>query len=248
MSQDFEAERLSNGNCWYWHPNGKNYQTLNLLQMAMAFLNVLRAPLYIIFFCCVFMESPLPSPQIPGISVTSFPKTGNTWLKALTFVIVTRSRYSPLCHMNVFLSWNMTLPKIQLIDTRQSHWYLLMFLTVSYQNLLFLLLAKLSCKGCVWFSMVLHSQADKMQKCWTSASGRRFIFICNGLANYGPYWDHVLGYWRASLESPEKTLFLTYEERKKDTTAYVKNLAEFMGCSFTLEEEEEGEVQKIMNV
>jgi hypothetical protein len=41
---------------------------------------------------------------------------------------------------------------------------------------------------------------------------------------------------------------LTYEERKKDTTAYVKNLAEFMGCCFTLEEEEEGEVQKIMNV
>ena len=62
------------------------------------------------------MESSLPSPQIHGISVTRFPKTGNTRLKALTFVTVTRSRYSPLRPMNVFLSWNMTLPKIQIID------------------------------------------------------------------------------------------------------------------------------------
>ncbi|KAJ6292516.1 hypothetical protein OIU78_024653 [Salix suchowensis] len=35
---------------------------------------------------------------------------------------------------------------------------------------------------------------------------------------------------------------------KKDTASHVKKLAEFMGCSFTLEEEEEGEVQKIISL
>ncbi|KAB5533980.1 hypothetical protein DKX38_017066 [Salix brachista] len=75
-----------------------------------------------------------------------------------------------------------------------------------------------------------------------------FELFCSGISSYGPYWDHVLGYWRASLEFPEKILFLTYEEMKKDTASHVKKLAEFMGCSFTLEEEEEGEVQKIISM
>ena len=28
-----------------------------------------------------------------------------------------------------------------------------------------------------------------------------FEFYCEGLTPFGPYWDHLLGYWRASLES-----------------------------------------------
>jgi len=72
--------------------------------------------------------------------------------------------------------------------------------------------------------------------------------FCNGISVLGPYWDHVLGYWRARFEFPEKILFLTYEEMKIDTAAHVKKLAEFMGCSFTFEEEEEGEVQKIISM
>ncbi|KAB5533984.1 hypothetical protein DKX38_017070 [Salix brachista] len=74
-----------------------------------------------------------------------------------------------------------------------------------------------------------------------------FELFCSGISSYGPYWDRVLGYWRASLEFPEKILFLTYEEMKKDTAVHVMKLAEFMGCSFTVEEEE-GEVQKIVSM
>jgi hypothetical protein len=44
-----------------------------------------------------------------------------------------------------------------------------------------------------------------------------FEFFCEGLSNCGPYWDHVLGYWRASLESREKILFLKYEDLKNET-------------------------------
>ncbi|KAF7124557.1 hypothetical protein RHSIM_Rhsim12G0203200 [Rhododendron simsii] len=31
-----------------------------------------------------------------------------------------------------------------------------------------------------------------------------FELFCQGVSFYGPYWDHVLGYWKASLEQPEK--------------------------------------------
>nr|CAN75260.1 hypothetical protein VITISV_041143 [Vitis vinifera] len=72
--------------------------------------------------------------------------------------------------------------------------------------------------------------------------------FCKGISQYGPYWDHVLGYWKASLECPERVLFLKYEDLKSDTLHYIKTLADFMGCPFSLEEESEGVVQKIMNL
>ncbi|KAI3854936.1 hypothetical protein MKX03_009094 [Papaver bracteatum] len=31
-----------------------------------------------------------------------------------------------------------------------------------------------------------------------------FEFLCDGISKFGPYWDHVLGYWKASLEKPHK--------------------------------------------
>jgi hypothetical protein len=33
-------------------------------------------------------------------------------------------------------------------------------------------------------------------------------FFCDGVTLFGPYWDHVLGYWRTHLAHPEQVLFL----------------------------------------
>ncbi|TYH40088.1 hypothetical protein ES332_D12G222400v1 [Gossypium tomentosum] len=63
-----------------------------------------------------------------------------------------------------------------------------------------------------------------------------FELFCEGVSWYGSYWDHVLGYWKASLEHPDKFMFLKYEEMNEDTVLYLKKLAEFMGCPFSLEE------------
>ena len=73
-------------------------------------------------------------------------------------------------------------------------------------------------------------------------------FFCQGLTTCGPYWDHILGYWRASLESPEMILFLKYEDLKNETLFWVKKMAQFLGCSFSLEEENKGVVQKIIDL
>ncbi|OMO66864.1 hypothetical protein COLO4_30300 [Corchorus olitorius] len=73
-----------------------------------------------------------------------------------------------------------------------------------------------------------------------------FELFCKGLSSYGPYWDHVLGYWKASLERPDKILFFKYEDLKKETEACVRKLADFLECPFSMDEEREGTVQKII--
>ena len=75
-----------------------------------------------------------------------------------------------------------------------------------------------------------------------------FEFFCEGFTASGPYWDHLLGYWRASLELPEKILFLKYEDLKKKTEYWIKKMAQFMGYPFSFEEEDKGVVQKIIDL
>ncbi|KAD3067818.1 hypothetical protein E3N88_35698 [Mikania micrantha] len=48
-----------------------------------------------------------------------------------------------------------------------------------------------------------------------------FELFCLGVSEFGPFWEHVLSYWRASLESPDKILFLRYEELKKQPEVVV---------------------------
>ncbi|XP_071741138.1 cytosolic sulfotransferase 16-like [Rutidosis leptorrhynchoides] len=73
-----------------------------------------------------------------------------------------------------------------------------------------------------------------------------FDMFCEGEMSYGPYWDHVLGFWKASIDSPNKILFLNYEEIKREPKVIVKRLGEFMGVTFSVDEEENGVVEKIV--
>ncbi|KAF8378547.1 hypothetical protein HHK36_029890 [Tetracentron sinense] len=64
-----------------------------------------------------------------------------------------------------------------------------------------------------------------------------FESFCNGVHPFGSFHDHVLGYWKESLEKPQKILFLKYEELKKEPRAQMKKLASFLGKPFVKEEE-----------
>lgn len=75
-----------------------------------------------------------------------------------------------------------------------------------------------------------------------------FELFARGASPYGLVWDHILGYWKASLEWPHGVLFLRYEDMKTETIAHVKRLAEFMDHPFSSEEESQGEVNKIINL
>ncbi|OWM90060.1 cytosolic sulfotransferase 15-like isoform X1 [Punica granatum] len=73
-------------------------------------------------------------------------------------------------------------------------------------------------------------------------------YCCRGIDGFGPFWDHMLGYWKASLERPDKVLFLKYEDLREDTAGNLKRIAEFMGVPFSEEEERDGVIEEIVKL
>ncbi|KAJ0692728.1 putative Sulfotransferase domain, P-loop containing nucleoside triphosphate hydrolase [Helianthus annuus] len=83
----------------------------------------------------------------------------------------------------------------------------------------------------------------RLQEMGTNSIEEVFEKFCKGVSLYGPFWDHMLGYWQESLKNPEKIYFLTYEEMKEKPDLHLRKLAEFLGCPFS-SKEEEGMVNK----
>ncbi|CAH9144538.1 unnamed protein product [Cuscuta epithymum] len=75
-----------------------------------------------------------------------------------------------------------------------------------------------------------------------------FYSFCNGVSHYGPFWDHTLSYWHASLESPHKVLFLRYEDMIASPVIHISRLANFIGHPFTIEEEKMGLKERIIDI
>jgi len=75
-----------------------------------------------------------------------------------------------------------------------------------------------------------------------------FESFCRGVSAYGPFWEHVLGYWKESLGRPEKVMFIKFEDMKMKPSFYLKKIAEFLGCPFSNEEESKGMVDNILNL
>ncbi|WCJ32395.1 Cytosolic sulfotransferase 18 [Euphorbia peplus] len=195
------------------------------------------------------------------ILVASAMKTGTTWLKALTFSIATRSTFldnstNPLLlkipHECIpFLEIDLanihdSTSRDNLIATHIPYTSLPKSIINSACKIVYIWRDPKDVFVSLWYFV------EKIQK---SKKGEppipleeAFELFCRGISNYGPYWDHVLTYWKVKLDFPDRVLFLKYEEMKKDTRFYVKQLASFMGCSFSVEEEENGVVEKIIRM
>ncbi|CAN0896896.1 Cytosolic sulfotransferase 5 [Linum grandiflorum] len=63
--------------------------------------------------------------------------------------------------------------------------------------------------------------------------------FCSGVMPFGPYWDHVLEYWEESKKSPDKVMFLKYEDLRLNPKPHVRKLAAFLGRPFVEDEEVE---------
>ncbi|KAM4073546.1 hypothetical protein ACJW30_10G027200 [Castanea mollissima] len=201
-------------------------------------------------------------PQPNQVILSSFPKCGTTWLKALAFAIMTRSyeseptnllltRLSHDCVPFIEFQISSSQPKLSLdVPLASTH--------IPYTSLPKSVINS-GCKivyicrdpkdtfvSTYHFYYKLNSKAELP----TNEIIEEDVLecFCQGLTPCGPFWDNLLGYWRASLESPERILFIKYEDLKNETVYWVKKLAQFIGYPFSLEEEDKGMVQKIIDL
>ncbi|OMO99619.1 hypothetical protein COLO4_13189 [Corchorus olitorius] len=199
--------------------------------------------------------------QPSDVFLCSFMKTGCTWLKALSFYIATRTQFddstSPLRtlvpHYCVpflergFQYLTTSGVKTPLFGSHLPYTLLPKSIIDSGCKIVYLCRDPKDTFVSLWnFFRKAPGMSESEDQLVSLKEG--FELFCKGLCpyGYGPYWDHVLGYWKASLERPEKILFLKYEDMKEDTEACVKKLADFFGCPFSIDEEKQGMVQKII--
>ncbi|KAL2236119.1 cytosolic sulfotransferase 14-like [Sesamum indicum] len=197
------------------------------------------------------------------IILSTMPKSVTTWLKALTFSIANRSVFPidqtplltssphmlvPFLELNVY--WGQEIPDLETIPFPNPR----IFSTNMHFKLLPDSIRESDCRIIYicrnpldqFVSHFLFSVENKFGKdADLAAINEAFEMYCQGISSFGPFWDHILGYWNAHLENPGKVLFLKYEDLKEDITFQIKKIAEFMGFPFSLEEEEQGLIDQI---
>ncbi|KAK4422360.1 Cytosolic sulfotransferase 15 [Sesamum alatum] len=195
------------------------------------------------------------------VILSTMPKSGTTWLKALTFSIANRSVFpidqSPLLTSNPHkvvpalefnLHWGKENPDPELIpDPRilSTHIPFEMLpdsIRESDCRIIYICRNPLD----VFISQRQFLLENKIAKdAVPLVLDEAFDMFCRGITSYGPFWDHMLGYWNAHLKNPERVLFLKYEDLKEDILSNVKKIAEFIGSPFSPEEEKQGVVEQI---
>ncbi|GFZ12181.1 sulfotransferase 2B [Actinidia rufa] len=74
-----------------------------------------------------------------------------------------------------------------------------------------------------------------------------FELFCEGVSEYGPFWDHVFGYWKASQESPHNILFLKYEDMQRESPQFTLRYWR-SSWRFPFSPKEKGVVKKIVEL
>ncbi|KAG4960011.1 hypothetical protein GLYMA_13G191400v4 [Glycine max] len=203
------------------------------------------------------------------VIVATIPKSGTTWLKALTFAIVNRHTHSittsmsshPLLTSNPhelvpFIEYtvygnapshvpnlsNMTEPR--LFGTHIPFHALAKSIKESNSRIIYICRNPLDTFVSTWIFL----NKIKPEHLPEFELGEAFEKYCKGIIGFGPTWDQMLGYWKESIARPSKVLFLKYEDLKKDVNFHVKRIAEFLGWPFTSEEEGDGTIESIIKL
>ncbi|XP_057801851.1 cytosolic sulfotransferase 5-like [Salvia miltiorrhiza] len=197
------------------------------------------------------------------VFVASAPKCGTTWLKAIAFSLLNRRRHTVTSGDHPLLTCNPhdLVPfleiglygSIKALDIASFPSPRLLATHIPHSSLPDSIRSGSNCK----ILYVARDPKDAFVSAWhylatvglvSPTVAEAFENFCEGLSGYGPFWDHVLGYWKQSLENPERVLFLKYEDMKARPAVEVRRVAEFLGCPFSAEEEEAGEVDRILEL
>ncbi|KAB1214327.1 Cytosolic sulfotransferase 13 [Morella rubra] len=185
------------------------------------------------------------------ILLATTPKVGTTWFKAILFALVNRVRYlnpqqHPLLTNNPhallpYLEGELFMNKNEVPDLTHLTSPRLFATHLSYLSLP----KSVKDSTCKIVSLCRNPK-DTFVSLWHFENKVSALFgtkvpdtieesfdnFCRGVSLYGPFWDHVLSYWKESLEKPQKVFFLKYEEMKEQPTTHLKRLAEFWGVHF----------------
>ncbi|GMJ05838.1 sulfotransferase 16, CORONATINE INDUCED-7, SULFOTRANSFERASE 16, ARABIDOPSIS SULFOTRANSFERASE 5A [Hibiscus trionum] len=177
--------------------------------------------------------------QPSDIMLCNLPKTGTTWLKSLIFSIITRASFDDSTTPLLSKTPHEVVPFMELdhahFSTHRDLGLPVLATHVPYSSLPKSILDS-GCKivyicrdpkdsfvSLYYFNVTIQtSQNTRAQPLHINEA---FELFCQGASIYGPYWDHVLGYWEASLENPE-----------------------FVGHPFSSEEQQQGEPEKIVKM
>ncbi|GMI87570.1 sulfotransferase 202B1 [Hibiscus trionum] len=194
--------------------------------------------------------------QDTDIFLITTPKSGTTWLKAIVFALMNRFQYpNTHTHHHPLLSENphVLVPFLELglyIDGQVGDFTTFTSPRLFGTHLPFVSLPDTVKNSTCKLVYMCRNPKDTFVSLWhftnklrtngTNSLEETFDKFTRGVSLYGPFWDHVLGYWKQSLENPERVLFLKYEEMKEQPKVQVLKLAEFLGRPFSLEEEIDG--------
>lgn len=199
-------------------------------------------------------------PRPSDILLSSFPKCGTTWLKALAFATLNRSTYPPSDEHHPLLEHNPhdlvgfleIYPKLELYESLPSP--RLLSTHLPYSMLPHRIREQET--GCR-LVYIYRDPKDAMVSMWHQNKKEKknrltfeemFDMFCEGRCVVGPQWCHAGEYWDESQARPEKVLFLMYEDLLQDTVGNLRTLAEFMGCGLSRQEEDDGIVQQIVEL
>ncbi|XP_076915598.1 flavonol 4'-sulfotransferase-like [Bidens hawaiensis] len=196
------------------------------------------------------------------VFLCSFPKSGTTWLKALVFAITTRDKFDTISNSPLLTNLpHNCLPFLekqleQIVANQKNNLNTMHVATHLPYNCLPQSILASNCKMVYIYRNVkdvmvsYYHFAREIAKLSIEDAPFEEAFddFCQGITLGGSYWDHILGYWKASLEKPETILLLKYEDMKKEPTANVKRLADFIGCPFTIEEEKADVMENIIKL
>ncbi|XP_028803547.1 cytosolic sulfotransferase 12-like [Neltuma alba] len=189
-------------------------------------------------------------------------KCGTTWLKALTFTILNRKKYNlnpnldptqtvaphplltanphvlvPNLEFDLYFNTNKldlsSFPSPRLLSSHLPYASLPESVKQSRCKMVFLSRNPKDVFISLWhFTNRLRPDIQEFNTI-------EYLFekFCQGVNFFGPFWDHVLGYYKESLKRPEKILFLKYEELKSEPVRVLKDLGNFLGYGFSMEEE-----------
>ncbi|KAG8501832.1 hypothetical protein CXB51_004125 [Gossypium anomalum] len=182
------------------------------------------------------------------VILATIPKSGTTWIKSLTFAIMNRNNVPYLSLNTSFMPTTKTptspfFPSLEFSP--------LIFRSVRCRNRLrVLIVGSYTYAETLWTRSSLHAihQPTEEESRPPIPLEEAFDMYCKGVIGYGPFWEHMLGYWKESQERPSKVLFMTYEDMKEDAMSQVKMLANFLGLPFSVEEEKQGLIEEIVKL